>query len=354
MKILFLAPYPPKESPSQRYRFEHYLPYLTEKDIDYQYHSFLDISTWTIFFSPGQAGKKIAGVILGFLRRSLLMLKIGRFDFVYVHREAAPLGPPVFEWLIAKIYRKRMIYDFDDAIWIPAASEFNRFATSIKWFSKVSTICRWSYKITPGNDFLAAFARRYNPRVEIIPTVVDTERVHQFTQDQSTDHPVIGWTGTFSTLKYLDLILPVLQRLEERYEFTFLVIADRDPALPLKRYRFVKWDKRREAEDLLQMHIGVMPLDDNDYAKGKCGFKAIQYMALGIPAVVSPVGVNSIIVDDRLNGFICDSAEDWEKRLEELLLHSQLRQEMGKEARKKIELNYSVKATKERFLELFS
>jgi glycosyltransferase involved in cell wall biosynthesis len=354
MRILFLAPYPAFQSPSQRFRFEHYLGYLQEKGVRYNYQPFLGQGAWRIFFKPGNYGRKIAGLLGGFFRRWLLMFTIGKYDYVFIHREAAPMGPPVFEWIIAKLYRKKIIYDFDDAIWIPVSSQYNRLARYIKWFSKVRTICRWSYRISAGNQFLADYAARYNRNVFIVPTVVDTEEVHNQLQDQSTASPAIGWTGTFSTLKFLDMIVPVLQKLQDEFDFTFVVIADRDPALPLKKYRFIRWQKETETKDLLNMHIGLMPLTDDDLARGKCGFKAIQYMSLGIPAVVSPVGVNTTIVQDGINGFVCDNEDQWQLKLEQLLKNTVLRQKMGEEARRQIESHYSVKATRDAFLALFS
>jgi len=145
-----------------------------------------------------------------------------------------------------------------------------------------------------------------------------------------------------------------LQKLQEQINFTFIVIADKDPALPLKQYRFIRWSREREAEDLLQFHIGIMPLFDDEIAKGKCGFKAIQYMSLGIPAVVSPVGVNTKIVQDAVNGYISTETMEWQQHLEILLQNSTLRTTMGIAARNKIETKYSVKATRHLFLALFS
>jgi glycosyltransferase involved in cell wall biosynthesis len=173
-------------------------------------------------------------------------------------------------------------------------------------------------------------------------------------QQQDTSHPSIGWTGTFSTLIYLDMVLPVLKDLQERYDFIFVVIADKDPALPLKKYKFIKWNSQTEADDLLNFHIGLMPLYDDEISKGKCGFKAIQYMSLGIPAVVSPVGVNTKIIDDGLTGYVCNTPEEWKYRLESLLNNAQLRASMGLVARLKIENYYSVKSSAPLFLQLFN
>ena len=132
------------------------------------------------------------------------------------------------------------------------------------------------------------------------------------------------------------------------------MIADKDPQLPLKKYKFIKWNKETEANDLLNFHIGVMPLYDDDISRGKCGFKAIQYMSLGIPAVVSPVGVNTEIVENGVNGFVCATKTEWKARLEELITDSSLRIIFGIEARKKIKDKYSVATTTENFLHLFN
>jgi len=354
MKILFLAPYPPGESPSQRYRFEHYLPFLEQNNISYTYKAFLSERSWNFFFQPGYFFQKLWGLTAGFFKRWILMFSVPGYDYIYIHREVAPIGPPVFEWIIAKLLRKKIIYDFDDAIWIPVASAHNKVAMRLKWFSKVRAICRWSHRISVGNRFLAEFAAKYNKNTFVVPTVVDTEHVHNEMQDQTSTHPVVGWTGTFSTLKYLDIVLPVLRRLQEKIDFTFVVIANKDPRLPLKKYRFIPWKKKTEIQDLLTMHIGLMPLYDNTIEKGKCGFKAIQYMSLGISAVVSPVGVNEVIVNHGVQGYTCSTEQEWENRLTILLQDSNLRRQMGAAARKKIEEHYSVKATKDLFLSLFN
>jgi glycosyltransferase involved in cell wall biosynthesis len=246
-----------------------------------------------------------------------------------------------------------MILDFDDAIWIPVTSEYNKAASRLRNFSKTSRICRWSYKVSVGNTFLAEYAGRFSKQVVIIPTVVEVQNRHNRLQDQQTAKPAIGWTGTFSTLKYLEIVMPTLRRLQEEVDFTFIVIADKDPQLPLKNYRFIKWKQETEIDDLLTFHIGLMPLYDDDISKGKCGFKAIQYMSLGIPAIVSPVGVNCDIVDDGKNGFVCEGETEWYDRMSQLIRDPFLRQRMGIEARKKIEDSYSVTATRDQFISLF-
>lgn len=353
VRVYFIVPAPLGISPGQRFRFEHYLPFLAAEGIIYRVSSFYSIGGWQRLYKQGGFFRKALSVCAGFFRRWADLFRVINYRYVYVYREAAPVGPPFFEWVIAKLLRKRIIYDFDDAIWIPVTSEQNKIVRYFKWFSKVGTICRIATTVTVGNNFLGEFARKYNKRVIVIPTVVNTDTAHNRLQNQDTEYPVVGWTGTFSTLKYLDIVVPVLQRLQEKISFTFLVIANKDPQLPLKNYQFAAWNKETEIEDLLKMHVGLMPLYNNDIEKGKCGFKAIQYMALGIPAIVSPVGVNTEVVIHGVNGYVAGTEKEWEKYLEQLLGDTTTRIQYGKESRLHIELNYSVKGTVSRFITLF-
>jgi glycosyltransferase involved in cell wall biosynthesis len=351
--IYFIVPAPLGISPGQRFRFEQYLSILKERNFHFRISNFYSLAAWKTLYTQGNKLRKIFFVFFGIFLRWLDLFRASRYTYIYIYREAAPLGPPFFEWIIAKIFRKKIIYDFDDAIWIPFTSEFNKGISKFKYSGKVSKICKWSYKISVGNQFLERFARQYNSSVFLIPTVVNTEKVYNKQQTQQTLAPAIGWTGSFSTLKYLDIVLPVLQKLQDKYEFTFVVIADKNPELALKSYRFIQWNRETEVDDLLNFHIGLMPLYDDAISKGKCGFKAIQYMSLGIPAVVSPVGVNTDIVEDNVNGFLCIMDDDWHRRLEEMLLDPSLRTRLGLSAKKKIKEKYSVLATTQMVLDLF-
>lgn len=355
MRILFLVPYPPGRAPSQRFRFEQYLDVLTAHGHQYQLAPFLSVATWNILYKPGHAAVKALGILGGFLRRLGLLFSVPTYDFVFIHREAAPLGPPVFEWFIARVLGKKIIYDFDDAIWLANTSEANKIAAGLKWHHKVADICRWAYKNSCGNAYLADYARQFNPRAVVNPTTIDTENLHNQVRDQAAPgRLVIGWTGTHSTLKYLDQVVPVLAKLEaEGLDFEFQVISNQAPALPLRSLVFLPWRKDTEITDLLGFHVGLMPLEDDPWAKGKCAFKALQYMALGIPALVSPVGMNTEVVQHGQNGFVCANPAEWEASLRQLLLDAGLRQRLGAAARATVEQRYSVRANMSNFLGLF-
>lgn len=354
MKILFIVPYPIGKAASQRFRFEQYFSVLDKVGIDYDLRPFLGEDVWNILYLPGRFPRKALAILGGLFRRFFLLFQLGKYDFIFIHREATPIGPPFFEYFAARWLKKKIIYDFDDAIWIPNYSEANSHFSFLKGYSNVKHICRWAWKISCGNTYLCQYARQYNPTAEIIcnPTTIDTEHLHNQVKNQDSERLVIGWTGSHSTIRYIYDLIPVLQRLEKEFEFDFMVISDIPPVLELKSLVFRKWKKESEIADLLQFNIGIMPLLDDKWAKGKCGFKALQYMALGIPALVSPVGVNTEIVDDGLNGFICSTEQEWENALRKLLSNRDELKRLSVNTRQKIENAFSVKSNTNNFLNI--
>lgn len=357
-KILFLVPYPLGESPSQRFRFEQYFHLLRQQGYEISVQSFLNSEGWRAFLSRGKSLAKAKALVNGFIKRMIALVKSLMYDFVFIHREATPIGPPFFEWILAKILRRKIIYDFDDAIWLTDRANESSVLKIAKWRSKVRGICGWSYKVSCGNEYLCDYAREFNPRVIYNPTTIDTTGVHNpalfpaiyYSQDKVR----IGWTGSHSTLKYLTEVQDVLsQILKAHANVEFVVIADRKPDLPGVPLTFVPWNAETEIKDLMQFDIGIMPLPDDMWAKGKCGFKALQYMALERPAIASPVGVNIKIIDEGQTGFLCRTSSEWKEGLEKLIKDPQLRKAMGVKGRSKIVEHYSVAANSSTFLSLF-
>ncbi len=356
MRILFLVPYPEGKAPSQRFRFEQYLPVLKEKGYKVRVEPFLGQDTWEILYKEGNTVKKARGILKGFGRRIKTLFQLHRYERVFIHREASPVGPPVFEWLIAKMWRKRIIFDFDDAIWLPNTSAQNSIAASLKFHQKTAAICRWSHTISCGNKFLADYAQQNTKkaRVTVNPTTIDALQHHKQLKDHNSEPVVIGWTGTHSTIKYLKPLEPVLRELAEKYpQIIIRVISNQAPELSVPRLQFIPWNKTTEIEDLLSFHIGLMPLTEDQWSAGKCGFKALQYMALGIPPVVSPVGVNTEIVRHEASGYIANTREEWFLYLEELIRNTELRKEIGLKARQAVTERFSVEANTPVFLGLF-
>ena len=355
MRILFITPYPTGEAPSQRFRFEQYFEVLKRNGHYYETSSFLTLDAWNILYKQGYTFEKTMALFRGYLQRIIDLFRINNFDAVFIHREASPFGPPWFEWIVTKLFGKYTIYDFDDAIWIPNASEMNgKLTMMFKQFSKTTDICKWSDVVSVGNKFLGEFASMHNKNVVINPTTIDTDEHHNSTTDHSNKKFVIGWTGSHSTVQYLDDIFQILKRLEEKHDFEFHVICDVPPKFNLKSLKFIPWTKLAEIDDLLTFNVGVMPLPDDIWAKGKCGFKALQYMALGIPAVVSGVGVNADIVDHGINGCVCKTPDDWYTSLDKLMSDPSYLKKLSEKTRDKIVNSYSVKSNTENFLSLFN
>lgn len=324
-------------------------------DLKFNLYPFLTESAYNKLYLPGKTIFKISHVVLGYFKRSIHLFQCIRSDYVLIHREATPLGPPIFEWLIAKVFRKKIVFDFDDAIWLANTSDENSISARLKWHYKFNSICKWSYKIAAGNEFLANKARQFNNKVFVIPTVVDTSKRYLPNKSNSNQGLVtVGWTGSHSTASYVTPIIPLLRKLNEKYSFRFLFISNQEPKFSLPQLEFRKWNKNTEIADLNEMDIGIMPLPVDDWSRGKCGFKLIQYLSLCIPSIATNIPPNDKIIIQNESGFLCDSEADWMKHLEDLILNEDKRRRFGENGRGHIENNYSKKACADKFFTLFS
>lgn len=349
--IFFLAPYPLGQAPSQRFRFEQYISILEKEGFECEFHPFYNEKAWKIIYAKGKVISKAYHVLLSFLRRKLLLLKLVNADHIFIHREMSHIGPPIFEWFLAKILKKKFTYDFDDAIWLPNYSDQNASFQRLKMYKKVNYLMKIAHQITAGNEYLKNYAEQYNTNVIYLPTTIDLN-YHNY-QSKTSNKLVVGWTGSHTTAKYLEVLLEPVKRLSEKYDFDFLVISNEDPDFNLKNFRFVKWKKSSEIEDLNKIDIGLMPLEDNVWTQGKCAFKILQYMALGKACVASSVGANNDVIRDGENGLFSHSNADWFEKIESLILNKDQRQKLGSEAAKTVREKYSVEANKEKYLGLF-
>ncbi len=355
--VLFVIPYPLTLVASQRFRFEQYIELLTKNGFSLSIHPLVTARQYMILKGNFSRLRKILILIGALFKRVQLLIKARSAEFIFIHREAFLGGPPIIEWFITKVLKKKIIYDFDDAIWMTDNFNESRIEKILRWRTKVSKICAWSYKVSCGNDYLCNYAKRFNNQVILNPTTIDTEFLHKPAHglpQKNSKKICVGWTGSHSTLKYLTLVEEAMLRLEvANPNLEWLVIADKRPSLSVKNLRFIPWSLKTEISGLMEIDIGIMPLPDDEWAKGKCGFKALQYMALGIPAVASPVGVNTTIIDHGKNGFLCTSTEAWEKTIQTLIEDKDLRKRIGENSIKKIETHYSVASNSGNFLSLF-
>lgn len=341
MKVLVLAPYPLRRAPSQRFRWEQYLLPLRERGIFLEPSTFLNDAGMDIIHGSGAWRVKASAVFAGAARRLRDVRRIRQYDLVLVHRESLPIGPAWPEWLIARA-GVRYAFDFDDAVYLPATSAANRRLARFKGAGKTIGVVRGASLVLAGNGYLRDWASAYNPRVKVVPTTIDTD--HYVPPIRRTDGPVrVGWSGSLSTIEHLKLLEPVLRELQQRSGIQIRIIGGGDYRMPGTETENLVWNERSEVEDLRGIDIGVMPLPDDEWARGKCGLKALQYMALAIPTVVSPVGVNCEIARDGA-ALLASTQEEWRQALGKLIDDPGLRAQVGTAGRVRVEQEYSVKA----------
>ena len=342
ISVCALVPYPPNTTPSQRYRIEQWLPYLHEKGIAVELLPFVNAKMMEILHQPVSLPKKASHFAKAFLRRCLAIAKISRYDAVFIHRAACIAGPAWLERLI-QLFNCPIIYDFDDAIFQLHTTEANRHFGWLKFPGKTATICVLSSHVVVGNAYLADYARQFNPNVSIIPSSVDTEQYQASDERKESNHRVvIGWTGSSTSQTHLEWFAPVLRELIKQREVEIRVISNREPVLPGIPYQWQPWSAESEVEDLRPFDIGIMPMPDDEWARGKCAMKALLYMAMGIPTVCSAVGTNLEVIRHGENGFLAKTNDEWLGCLKALIDDAALRRRLGAAGRRTVENRYSM------------
>ncbi len=352
-KILFLATHP-KEVASTRYRVLAYEPVLRRLGHESLFHCFFPSAALPEIYSRDRWERKMAWFLAGTRQRWEVLVK-ERCDLVFIHRELFPLGiRPVMDLLLERLRRLRVpvLYDFDDAIFLPHRQ--NRgFIGRLENPSSVSRLVSFSDHVVAGNSFLTAYASRFNPSVHCIPTPVDTERYFPASAREEEDPLTVGWIGSPSTAKYLFGLAPIFERIARRRPFRLKVIGAEQPLrIPGVEMDCRAWNLQTEAEEFRRCDVGVYPLWDDEWSRGKCGYKALQFMASGVPVLAADVGMNREILRHGVNGLLARTPEEWEGQLTRLLEGGELRRRLAAEGQRTIEKRYSLKAITPRFLEV--
>ena len=337
IRVLALVPYPIGRVPGQRYRIEQWAPLMRREAVEVVFSPFLSPAGMDVLYEAGHSLTKAWGTLGGYVRRIREVLGRGSYDVAFIYREAALLGPAWFEALFGR--RLPVVFDFDDAIYLPTASPANAWSVALKTPGKAAAICRVARHVTVGNDALASFATPVSRAVTVVPSTIDTA-LYEVKPRPDNPRPVVGWTGSSTTLPHLVRLIPALTRLRELVEYRLRVIGPCFSA-PGLDVECLPWSAETEVQDLRPLDVGLMPLPDDEWSRGKCGMKALQYMALGIPPVVSPVGENTRIVQDGTNGFHAREDDEWVERIRRLLRDAALRRRLGAEARRTVEARYS-------------
>jgi glycosyltransferase involved in cell wall biosynthesis len=355
MRLLALSPVP-AEGAGCRFRVLQYVPALERAGFSVTVAPFFDAAFFDLVYRPRHYAQKLRAFIRQSAERLRLLTTRDRYDAFFVYREAYPFGPALFEALLSHSAGRPLIYDFDDAIFLSNTSEANRFAAALKYPRKVASIIRRSALVLAGNEYLAGYARGHNRNVAVLPTCVDTTVFAPRTTPAPADAtPVIGWIGTPSTAQYLKSLAAPLRRLAATDPFVLRLSGSVEPIL-IDGVTTVDepWRVDREVSLFNTCDIGVYPLTDDEWARGKCGFKAIQFMACGVPVVAAAVGVNREIIRDGVNGFLASSDEEWTAKLKRLVADADLRRRIGEAGRRTIEERYSLAVNAPRLASLLS
>jgi glycosyltransferase involved in cell wall biosynthesis len=256
--------------------------------------------------------------------------------------------------LVATLSRRR-VFDVDDAIYVRKPRRLGDPVDESIWRRrKFAATCRWVDVVAAGNDVLAAAARPAAHEIVILPTSIDTS-VYRATTASAADPPTIAWIGSPENLIYLEMIRPALARLAARHPaLKVRVICSQFPDWPEIHIERIAWSSQTEAGSLAAAHIGVMPLTDDAWSRGKCAFKLLQYMAASLPCVASPVGANTEAVLDGVNGFHARSTDDWEQTLERLIVSADLRARCGANGHAHVEKRYALRTYQANYVALLT
>ncbi|MDP2270233.1 MAG: glycosyltransferase family 4 protein [Archangium sp.] len=344
MRLLFLGVHARDRSPSQRYRFEAFEPHLKTRGIEVTYAGALTTDEARDFYGPVSPLRKGRIAARALVRRAASLLH--RPDVVFVQREAFFLLNHWSEWLAH--LRAPVVFDFDDAIWIHAVSEANRRFAFLKNVEKIPRVVGLSHTVIAGNEYLATWARQHSRNVQVIPTCVDTDRFAPLS-NRADSVVTIGWSGSPSTVAHLRPLLPALERVKARYQDRVRLRVMGDPTFshaPLG-LQGEAWSAEAELELLRRMDIGLMPLPDDAWTRGKCGLKGLVSMSMGAATVMSPVGVNTEIVKHGENGLLARTDDEWVEALSRLIDDAALRQRIGAAGRATVVERYSVQRWQE-------
>jgi glycosyltransferase involved in cell wall biosynthesis len=353
VRIFFPSQFPHDTSPSQRFRFEQFEKTLNGEGISVTRQPFIDIKAYSVIYKEGNHFAKLAGVIRGFIRRFGSLFSLHKYDMIFIQREAAPIGPPVFEWLYAKVWKKKIIYDFDDAIWIPATSTQNRYAHSLKCFWKIKKIIKWSAVVIGGNDYLCRYALNYNANVVYIPTAVSAEKTAPFINTVKANDITVVWTGSFTTLVHLHQLEPYLLKVYEARPFVLKVICNAKPKINFPALQYIPWSVDNEFAEIASCHIGIMPSEKLVWSEGKCGFKLIQYMSLGIPCIGDHTAANEYILSGEA-GIIINNKEEWVTSLLKLIDDEGYRKKLSENGLKRFNELFSVEKNANKLIDVIN
>lgn len=349
MKILYFTKYSRKGA-SSRLRSFQYIPYLESQGYEIEVQSLFDDQYLTDLY---MGKRNHFQTIIAYGKRFLSLCRIHKFDFLYIEKELFPYLPAWTEQMLYFL-KIRYIVDYDDAIFHNYDMSSN---TLVRTFlsKKIDVIMNRSTHVITGNKYLASRAREAEAKnISIIPTVIDLNR-YSVKKQVIPDKIIVGWIGTKSTFeKHFSSLIPVIQFFESNPKIEFHVIGVTAQGEKHKNIKFFEWSESEEVEMIKQFDIGIMPLVDSNWEKGKCAYKLIQYMACGLPVVCSPVGMNTKVVLHEWNGYYANSTQEWQEAIRRLVENKDLRKILGRNGRLSVENDYNLQLTSRKLLDIFN
>lgn len=354
-KILFIAAHRPNRSPSQRYRFEQYFEFLKTNGYDCELSYIINKTDDAFFYSPGHFIKKFLITIKSAVKRLKDTKRADDFDIVFVQREAFMTGSTFFEKRFATS-KAKLVYDFDDSIWIMDTSDANKKWEWMKSTKKTGDIISISNMVFAGNKYLSEYAQKFNNNVKIIPTTIDTVVFQRKQEYKNSEKICIGWSGSITTIKHFEEATDILKKIKQRYgdRVYFKVMGDDTYENKELNLKGIPWTSATEIDIISTFDIGIMPLPNDLWVKGKCGLKGLSYMALEVPTIMSAVGVNTEIITDGENGFLAATQEEWINKISLLIESFELRKKLGAKGRKTVVESYSFDSQKNNYLSSFN
>lgn len=343
------VPYPLDSVPGQRFRIEQWKPYLEADGISVDLQPFASPELLRVLHKPGHRVAKTARMLAALAGRARDTLRVGKSDAVLVYRAASLAGPALLERLAAR--NTPLIFDFDDAIHLLHSSAANNWTSRLKFPGKTAALCRISRHVVTGNEYLAEYARRFNQRVTVVSSSVDTDAYRPVPKQSPTGRLVLGWMGSSTSQTYLEMFAPMLRELVEGRDLELRIVSDREPQLPGVPHRWQPWSREREVLELAGFDIGIMPMPDDAWARGKCAMKALQYMGMAIPTICSAVGANLEVIRHGENGFLAATRDEWRAHVAALAADPALRRRLGDAGRRTVEERYSMRRSAARFAE---
>ena len=351
-KILIIVDHRLNRSPSQRYRFEQYLDYFKSQGFDWESSEIITESDDKVFYAPGNYMAKAWILLKSIFIRFKDLQRAKNFDIIFIQREALLLGSSYFEKQFFK--KHKVIFDFDDSIWLLDTSPENKKFEFLKNPDKTKINIAHAHAVIAGNKFLANYAKQFNKNSIVIPTTIDTEFHIPKPELRSKEKIVIGWSGSISTIKHFEMAISALKQIQHKYpnKIEIHVIGQGSYSHPDINVISKNWSAKTEVDNLNCFDIGIMPLPNDEWVKGKCGLKGLSYMACGIATIMSNVGVNSEIIEHGKNGFLATNQQEWVDCLSLLIENSDIRHKIGQAGRETVVKNYSVNAHKDTYVSL--